>query len=268
MITRQVTPVGARGGTFRWSEVRCSSVTDDWCSHLSTVKSLRVLSLDRCSEMTTAGLAYLSTLDNLRSLKLRRCNQLSEDALSVIGSLTEVEELALEGVKSSFSSCEPLLKLTRLVKLSLNGCVRVCDVFVNELAELNLETLTMESCHAVTESGFKCLGEMKTLRHLSLLGCEGLNDGALEVLSNRLLSLEYLNIQDTGVTGAGIARLDKLQKLRFLAIGGAKTLTLENLSALQRLGTLRELRVSANAFSHQQLARLRKSLLHCAVYTS
>ncbi|KAH8609408.1 hypothetical protein ERJ75_001205100 [Trypanosoma vivax] len=111
-------------------------------SPLGDIKTLEVLDLDGCSRIRS-GLTDLHKLVKLKTLRL-----------------------ASRGVCDSF--LDGLAKLKHLRSLSLIGC-RITDV--SELGRIHwLEALDLSYCTKINK-GWKCIGEIKSLKELTLRGC-------------------------------------------------------------------------------------------------
>jgi hypothetical protein len=66
---------------------------DDWLTELSSLPTLRYLSLASCRDVTDAGLAHVSALTQLQRLNLRLCFRITDAGLSQLASLTQLQQL-------------------------------------------------------------------------------------------------------------------------------------------------------------------------------
>jgi hypothetical protein len=125
-----------------------------------------------------------------------------------------------------------------------------------ELSELRVLELTFLDCPSGTLRGLNGSGQLLEVR---LIGCRWVDDAEIEHLLE-LRRLRSLNLAQTSVTDAGLARLAVLPELRELTINGcegvtdAGLLTVARLPALQRLYA-EELNVQPETYDALRAAR-------------
>jgi hypothetical protein len=106
---------------------------------------------------------------------------LTDRGLESIAALANLEELNIRGAKLTNAGTAPLVKLNKL---------RVLDLGQTPLSA----------------SGLGPLADLPALRQLSLYQCERVSDDAIALLS-RLAAIEFLDLEGTSITAAGLERL-------------------------------------------------------------
>lgn len=98
---------------------------------------------------------------------------------------------------------------------------------LSETSNLRLETLEVNSCDQLTNTGILALATHQTsLKHLDVGLCTRVTDQSLVYICKHLVNLEYLNIQRCrAVTDLGISELYNLKKLRSLNISECELIT-------------------------------------------
>ena len=91
-----------------------------------------------------------------------------------------------------------------------------------------------------------------------------MTDKQLLTLAGGMKRLIALRINETQVTGAGLATLADKLALRMLDVHGL-SLTDDDLPALTRMSSLAQLDVTATKLTEQGLAQLRKKLSRCQI---
>ncbi|KAK9060223.1 hypothetical protein SSX86_020927 [Deinandra increscens subsp. villosa] len=98
-----------------------------------------------------------------------------------------------------------------LIKLNLEGCIRVTDESLKAIGESGIHNLNLEECCLITDLGLEYLavGDLKKcLQHLNLSKCDRISDNGVIHLK-QMVGLTHLNLSKCGVhvTDAGIAAL-------------------------------------------------------------
>ncbi len=153
------------------------------------------------TDVTDSGFDYLITLTSLEELGLPG-NAIGPIAISSLRLLTTLKSLDLSGVRTA-------RRPPKMAPLD--------DELVKVIAGLTaLETLELGHQGVNTES-LQSLSHLGSLTELGLAGCELVDDDAIAILSG-WKSLLRLDLQDTAVTAAGVARLRNARPdLRLLA---------------------------------------------------
>ncbi|MBP90726.1 MAG: hypothetical protein CMJ64_29115 [Planctomycetaceae bacterium] len=159
----------------------CKRITDVGMEHMSKLTTLTSLALDHTS-VGDAGVTQLAPLVNLDQLSLG-VTKCTEAALNIVSSLKKLRSLDLYGIPVSSAGLRKLRGLTELQTL------RISDTAIDDEALRELATLT-------------------ELRYLDLSRNPGITDAGLIHL-NALIHLEYVDLQGTQVTAAGVAKLQK-----------------------------------------------------------
>ena len=228
-------------------------------SQLGDLEELRCGSL----EITELGLSNISKLKRLKFLDLS-APRISNVGLASIASLTALESLILEASRVTFTGLNQLNTLTNLQQVQLAGVQA-------DRVPLDLSHLTRLQEFSVIKRSPKddplsteCWRDVD-LRWVSALtnlhrlwGIEGIGDRGMRHLAN-LNSMEWLDIDGSPVTDAGLASLIGMTKLKHLTLCGK--ITDQGLRNLEGLKSLRYLGIGPKAVvSPEALERLRHAL--------
>jgi Leucine-rich repeat (LRR) protein len=107
----------------------------------------------------------------------------------------------------------------------------------------------------VTGTGFTNLTALNQLIDLQLQGSP-VSDEGLKSLADSLANLETLNLNNTGITDAGLQHLPKLTKLRTLSLRETK-ISDRGMSHLAELSQLGSLDIAKTEISNEGLLRLK-----------
>jgi serine/threonine protein kinase len=203
-----------------------SDLRDDDLTTIANMAGLRGLDVSN-NELTDAGLTHIVTLPNLERLSLAG-TAISDRGVQQLRELTQLAQLSLDRCTVTDRGIQSLLPLVHLAELSLNGTA-VGDDGLAALASLPaLQHIELAGTN-VTLDGLAQMREFRNMRHLrvtqfdvtgelagairSIPTLESLNlsggnldDTGIERLAN-LKQLKVLDIRDTAVTPAGLARL-------------------------------------------------------------
>ncbi|HUW18604.1 MAG TPA: hypothetical protein VMW16_04815 [Sedimentisphaerales bacterium] len=187
-------------------------ITDAHIAKLAECDGFKSLALHDCP-VTDAGLAHIAKLKSLEKLTIWNM-QVSGDGLAFLKELPALEWLELSGVNLGPTGIAHLKGATSLGTAKLRGVIM--DVNDNDLAYVAGLTslrylyilIDKGSRSSVTDRGLANLSKLKALESLWLNHCEGITDAGLKHLEG-LASLTDLNLEDSRITLAGVARLKK-----------------------------------------------------------
>ncbi len=170
-------------------------------------------------QVTNAGLSYIAQLRSLVVLDLEGTSVTTEGIDSLSGQ-PKLECLVLNF--TGVCEAEYLGALRQLKKLRT---LHLCDTFlanegVAELSSLKLSTLTL-SRTSIDDVAMAHLGEMTTLEWLDVEEV-GVTDEGLRCLSG-LTRLRHLNLTRTKITNSGLAALRAMSHLEELYISHTRT---------------------------------------------
>jgi hypothetical protein len=197
-------------------DLHYTKITDKGLVHLKRITSLQGLHLHGLA-ITNEGMAQLAGLTDLRWLNITSTG-VTSDGLKHLKAMSKLEHLQCGGIDDA--GMVHLKELTNLKALHLYQC------FLSDAGLKHLEGLTnLQGLHfgsdKITNDGLKHLVKLSELRDLTLDvppgrfgGGNPITDPGLEHLRG-LKKLECLRISATGVTSAGVKRLQQaLPKLK------------------------------------------------------
>jgi hypothetical protein len=187
------------------------------------------------SELTDRGMKYLEGLVGLRSLSIE-APRVTETGLTVIGGLINLESLEIAGARLTGSVFQALARLHRLSELGLTR------------SELEDDCLAS-------------IGPLPELINLRLNACKGVNS-ALPHLK-QFTKLEKLNLAHSDVSDHSLVHLQRLPNLTDLDIGQAGFLTGAGLATLQELKKLRTLSADGISVAPKVMLKLYDNLPDC-----
>lgn len=189
--------------SLRSLDISCTQVTNNGLEHLSSLAALEELVLGG-NKITGAGLRILRHLPALRSLSLSGAQKRNSGTWMV--SLTDLDLDAVAGLRS-------------LESLDLAG-VRITDAGLARLKPLTHLTALNVSRTDVSAVGLEQL-KLSGLRRLSLHRAKRIDDAAAGILAGAG-ELALLDVSETVITDAGLARLAGLKNLRQLFLRGSR----------------------------------------------
>ncbi len=239
--SRQLTRLNLRG----------TDVTDTSLAYIAELSGLRSLDIS-FTQITDVGLEHLASLSQLEELNLGG-NKISGVGLHVLKLLPKLKKLSFAGIQRRNAGwcwapvitdleLDTISLLAGLEELNLGygvalgaprpkdlgpadgeaecriaGGMRITDLGLAKLAQLEkLQRLDL-SGSAITASGLKTLTTLPELQRLSLWNVKGIDDSAaphLEALSH----LTSLDLSDTAVGDQTLATLAKLPNLKRLYV--------------------------------------------------
>lgn len=224
-------------------------ISDEGLLRIRSLKTIEELNLEYAELITDSGMMSVRDWRNLTRLNIRG-TRAGDGTMEILGSLvqlraldacdtdvtdtgfdylitlTSLEDLGLPGDAVGSIGISSLRLLTTLTRLDLSG-VRTTgrpprleplkDELVEAIAGLTrLRTLELGRLGVTVES-LGSLNHIESVAKLGLAGCKLVDDGAIAVLAG-WRSLQRLDLQDTSVTAAGVARLrDARPDLRVVA---------------------------------------------------
>ncbi|KAL3838592.1 hypothetical protein ACJIZ3_023183 [Penstemon smallii] len=205
------------------------SISDEGlCEIASGNHSLEKLDLSHCPSITDKGLiAIAMSSPNLVSVTIESCSKICNESLQALGSYcpklrcVAVNNCPLvgdQGIASLLSSAGNILTKAKFQALNISDVsLAVIGHYGREMTDLALIGL-----QNVNERGFWVMGkgrELKKLKSLSIIACEGVSDLGLEAISNGCPDLKLLGlgkcplVSDNGVVSfaKGAGSLENLQ---------------------------------------------------------
>ncbi|HVC92735.1 MAG TPA: hypothetical protein VND64_03545 [Pirellulales bacterium] len=222
-------------------EIGSDQVTDDGLSQLAALRRLRRLGLS-CPKITDAGLKYVASLQQLESLRLWGHHAWEDGfvrtgpGLTPLTRLRRLESLDLATSMETAMTPEALSivqKLPALRSLSLSGH-GVTDATLMVVAGMaDLEHLSIQNPF-ISSAGLVPLRRLTRLRSLSVAGCSGSRDEALEAIAG-LKGLTYLSLHGVVTTDIELEQLAALCGLRDLWFDryGVPSITPSGIAKLQ-----------------------------------
>ncbi|KAL9178868.1 hypothetical protein ACHAXT_011841 [Thalassiosira profunda] len=187
----------------------CRCLTDRSLEALAGLVGLRQLDLSQCDLVTDDGLANLHDLKQIEELSLGWCRLITDDGLEILSEQPDrskvLRTLRLARCSLTDYGLHSLEKLESLEELDLNGCVRISSAALGDALEklLHLTSLDVSYCPGILRSSWQ--GKIKALRSLELC-YSGVRDSQLARLRD-LPALEELNLDSCIVADWGIAHL-------------------------------------------------------------
>lgn len=186
---------------------------------------LTTLNLSGCRHLTDKALKPLAHLPALQHLRLRGCRQLTDVALSHLSPLTpRMKTLDLnEGAQFSASAlCGCLGGLHEIEYLDLGYCSKgmgreTLEVLTRGRASATLHTLILDASRGLTNADLYSLGQLGSLKKLSLRGCTAISDAGLCQLPLKLEEVDVSHCR--GVRRLPAQSLLKLKKINFAHSG-------------------------------------------------
>ena len=197
--------------------VGCCDINDEDFGGLVLTR-LREINLDSIP-MTSFRARVLGELGELRNLSVACCKGVDGQWLREgVGKLVLLESLNLNGCGGvTDEALRELNGLKSLRKLNLSNCMCITDEGIRELLNLYmLEELCLDWCRNITNNGVRILSELRGLRWLDLCGCDGITDAAAVNELLKLVLLERLSLQCTGILSSELGGFDRLKHLRYL----------------------------------------------------
>ncbi|MCH7725407.1 MAG: hypothetical protein IH991_02835 [Planctomycetes bacterium] len=210
------------------------SFPDTAMVNLKAFPALRQLDLT-FTQVTDRGLIQLKDLIQLRSLTLPGGNEVTDSGLVHITALTHLEELDLSSAWITDDGLRHLTVLKQLRKVGLHY-TKVSEGLKYLKRLPNLREIIAPK--RVTDNALMQLANIKQLTALSLRGCNLVTDKGLKAIAG-LTALEKLELYQTRVSDDGLLHLQKLKKLRELALPhGITDRGLAHLTGLTELETI------------------------------
>lgn len=213
----------------------CRLVSDVGVAHLSGAGSIAAsavtvaatlerLILHDCQRITDTALGHIGAgLRSLRTLDISFCVGVSDDGLRCVARLPLLQELharACDGLTDV--GIAYLAASSRLTVLDIAFCMHVTDRALLHLVHSSatiphLHELYLSAC-AITDEGIDHITNVSgELRCLGIGQCLGVTDNGLAMISDRLKSIEYVDVYGcTLVTAAGLDKLRQLPSLKVL----------------------------------------------------
>ncbi len=177
--------------------LRGTRISDSTLALVAKLPALEALDIAN-TQVTDNGLDHLITLTNLKELSLGR-SRLSENALEVLRMMPTLTYLDLGGARSTAPDAAGRRR---------GGVGSLNDETLRALGELKgLRTLKL-GFSDISVTGLAKLSGLDKVEKLGLEWCQGLDDSAIPEFV-KWKSLQYLDLQETRVTEAGVAMLRK-----------------------------------------------------------
>lgn len=235
-----------------------------YIEYVGRLENLRNLNLN------ATGVSDLGALANLKELRVLKLVGIPAKELGPLAGLPELEELVFDAYDSEALDISPLSGLVNLKKLEVTTDDLTPLAGLNELITLNvcggfgdldaLSGLTkLEVLHVRGDYGPLDISGLAPLTELRQLMIQLADVGSLEPLAGMsslfLLSLNKVNID-------GIAPLAKLKGCTDMFLTNCG---IDDVTPLYSLTGLKELELSYNPLTYDQIAELRKHLPNCSI---
>lgn len=200
----------------------CSRLTDETIVALSkTFTNLQVLNISHCNSVTDNGTVYIShKLWHITHLNLAELNSITDTSF-FYNPLIDDRPLSKENFFAS------------LLVLDVTDCHQLTDSTIHGISERcnQLKTLILSGCRRLTSQSIEylCANEIlhETLTYLDISYCLNFGDEDIELLVNSFLQLQKLNLTGLGkITDKAIEVIsDKLYTIDSLYLGHCRLLT-------------------------------------------
>lgn len=195
-------------------------ITDQGMTAIRGWKHLKRINV-RGTRISDGTLEILSRMSALEALDISH-TQVTESGLDRLITLVELKELAMGGGgrRSTTGGLGILRMLPTLTYLDLSGArpappdmgaraaagSAIAEESLRAMAELK-ELRVLKLGHSgITASGLRILAALDKVEQLGLEGCRRVDDAALDELA-KWKNLKRIDVQDTGVTRAGVEKL-------------------------------------------------------------
>ncbi len=238
--------------------LRGTDVTDTSLAYIAELPHLKTLDIS-FTQITDVGFEHLAALSELEDLNLGG-NKISGDGLHVLKLLPHLKRLSFYGIQRRNAGwcwapvitdleLETISLLAGLEDLNVGfgvalgaprpndlgpadseaecriaGGTRITDFGLTKLTALKKLRQLDLSGSVVTANGLKALAQLKELRRLSLWNVNDLDDSAAAALE-ALTSVAILDLSNTGIGDATLARLGKLPHLERIYASDTKITT-------------------------------------------
>lgn len=235
----------ARHDGLKKLDVRLTFVADDGVAAFSKLQNLEELRLGQ-TWVTDAGLPSLRQLRRLKTLDLRD-TAVTDEGLSTLARLKSLQRLLLknsdvtaEGV-SALQASLPDLEIEFSPELDESVAERLVEPDFYETPDVEFRTAAEgEVCQTFEVGPFTmCSLEYGWVKAIHAQSFKEMNDDHMAMLP-RLRQLQWLEVENSGVTDAGLAHLTRNRMLTDLSLSGTK-ITDEGLKSLVRLPRLNRL---------------------------
>jgi Leucine-rich repeat (LRR) protein len=213
------------------------NLSDGGLEHLRGLITLKVLSL-RDNPITGAGLIHLCDSPALKSLDVQGTS-FDDTGMGCLARLTQLEELFVDSPDVTDQGLAFLASMTAMHRLYI-GKSGISDKGMIYLRYMpGMEHLILGGSLHAGDAGLVYLERMDSLRTLNLDQCGVSDDGLIHI--GHITSLQVLSLDGDQITSAGLAHLERLSDLYVLSL---LETTIDDLSHLTRLATLRDLRLA------------------------
>jgi len=234
------------------------SVTLVYCTVNTTVMNLLAAMTNLVevhlnhSNITAEMLKLIKHLE-LKHVTMRDCTQMSAQSIQNLNPKLEILDLAMNSMLSHEANVY-LLALTKLRSADFSFCGNGGTLALENLAKLpDLRSLRIRHWWAVVS--FAPVAAMPNLHFLDLANCTQLSDADMHQVC-QAPNLETLVLgRHPSLTGAGIAHLGNVLKLKSLTVTCCEAVPLTDLaSVLQKLTRLQEFKIDTDRGGIDELA--------------
>ena len=182
------------GGLTQLEELSLNGAVRITGSRLSMLSpTITRLNLDFCNELSDSGLRALSELPNLRHLSISNCNNFTLQGLESLRQCNVLEKLEMECCSQVDDSMLSFVEgIHTLTFLNIGHCFRVGDDGISHLCGMSSLTHLSVAGTEISCSGFQCITECPSLRHLDIRSCQRLDASLSNCFRDRLPLLEEL----------------------------------------------------------------------------
>jgi hypothetical protein len=245
--------------TLRWLSLPDQhAMTDAGLAQVGKLKQLESLQIDGSTEITDAGLSHLTKLGKLTRVSFAGCalkgnglghlpcaqirylnltrTRFTDANTFWIASMPQLEHLSLAETQITDDGLAKLSNLPKLTMLDLSK-TSVSDAALAQLQSLpSLKHLYLADTK-ITDHGLSNLYGITQIESLDVSETH-ISDEGLSSLVDHCPSLRFINLQRTGVSISGAAKLKRLSKLRVAAVN---IITLGLIRQLQTMPELQEI---------------------------
>lgn len=241
----------------QWHTLEIVHPTTSELAKIKTIavkSALRKLALQFIFDPTTY--VDITGFPALHTLVLQRCDY--RFFAKAVPSLANLKNLELDRCQLS-TACLMLLVGSALESLAIEPSWGVRDMGLSYIGQITtLKKLSLPSCDKATDAGLAHLVQLEDLEHFNFQYCPRITDqGALSI--SKLAKLRWLDVQLASITDQGAAHLAKLPCLTHLNASMCSHITTAGCQHLGEMTALRNLNIGwGPEVSHASMVYLQR----------
>lgn len=217
--------------------------------HLKNLKNLEVLNI--CGSNLTCTASTLTLLKPFTKMRQLYFNgRFSDEDFGLLQHMKDLSNIKVEGYLS-LESLNILASFDRMRDIEVHDCLSLTSENIGIFSNYNdLNSLSLEGCSLLDQGSLSFLKQYRYLKSISINGCPFLTDHDASYIGS-LHQLEYISMQDTGISDLGVSTWGELTNIKTLLLGnqpimyGPKSLVTSNvLKYLLKLKGLKRLKLS------------------------